>query len=193
VKHRKISPVIQLFLILLLVTFLVLMQFCIMILSDNLTGDFYKIRNSYSSELLITTVISISCSILILYHLIKSYHPPAKLTEPTALLSWQYSKEYWEKIKKENLTSISLLELRKELLSCALVGALAYLLLIIENKTLSISLLSLLIVFSVPVIPFTLGRYIKEKTCQFFKGSYHVKIYRRGLTINDVYFPFNGQ
>ncbi len=188
--NKITHPILQLFQVLLLPSFLFFLTFSIIIITDGTGGDFEEIRNNYKAGLLATILISSLGSILILYYLIKGVQNTPELTESDPIISWSYEKSYWERIKIIEIRKKVLLYLFKTLSIWIPVSAFIIFLLDEVNGVLSTILTLYALIFTLPAIPFTLGKFIKEINCQFFKNRYDVKIYTRGLTINDVYFPF---
>lgn len=178
-------------LIFLLVPLLVILHISILIIYDDSNGDFEEIRNNYKYTLYFIIVISSLGFMLTLYYLIRNMHfkIAAKLEEKEPIFQWNYEKQYWGKIKSKELKKNVLLYLLKiSLIWIPIVSLLFYIK--TEEPMVSFILSSLILVFTIPIIPFTLWKFIKNIRNQFFQKKYEVKIFKLGLTINEVYYPY---
>lgn len=190
-RSKKLHPITELFLILLLVSSLVIMSFAGIIIGDKSGGDFDYIRNNYYIELNFAVIICALCSMCILYFMFRNMRNKnaAKLHEDTPIYYWTYNKYYWEGIKAKEIKKEVLLHLAKLLLIWIPIGFFLYFIWF-EEQIVSIILMFYIIVFTIPIIPFTTGEFIRRVTSQFFQDKYEVRIFMRGLTINNMYYPY---
>lgn len=190
-SSKKLHTITEIFLIPLLVSSLVTMLFAVIIIGDKSGGDFAYVRNNYYIELYFVVIICALCSMCILYSMIRSMRNKnaSKLHEKTPICYWTYKKNYWEGIKAKELKKEVLLHLVKLLLIWIPIGFILSFIWF-EEQMVSIIIMLYIMVFTVPIIPFTTGELMRKVNNQFYQEKYEVKIFMCGLTINKMFYPY---
>lgn len=191
-NHKELHPLLQIslllcFLVLLMMTFV---SFVILFFPEN---DFMEFRTRYKLGLQIAVFAGFFGSIYIIYSNLKY-----RVTKNTALLhstkplvQWNYKKLYWEKFKRKEYQKKAKKYFLKISIIWTAIGGFVYLLYRIAPIEVSTLLVLFILIFTIPLVPFTIGQFIREIKNQLFQENYEVKIYINGLTINRVYKPFN--
>lgn len=156
------------------------------------SDDFVEIQNQYEFELILTMAVSSLASMYILYFFpinMKKYNA-AELVETVPIVQWNYDKLYWKNFKRKELQKKGFLYCLKILL--ILIPVVIVLCFIYQSEPMvSIMLLPIILICIIPMIPFTVGRFYNEVRNQLFQNQYEVKIFKQGLSINEVYYPYN--
>ncbi|WP_324027837.1 hypothetical protein QSV08_07790 [Maribacter sp. BPC-D8] len=190
-NSKELHPILQVLIILLFVSLLMLffISFAIIYFSN---GDFNEIKNNYKLELQLTMVFSCLASMFIIYSNLnyRVKKNKASLNEVNPIIHWKYKTPYWKKFKKKEYQKKGLFYLLKISLIWIPISATLFFISKTESM-LSIILILLILILIIPMIPFTLGKFISELKNQVFEKTYEVKVYKQGLTINEIYYPFN--
>lgn len=155
-------------------------------------GDFDEILEKYELGLKLTLVISSLAFMLIFYSMLNrdSRKKRIELTEKAPIVRWSYSELYWRSFKDKEFLKRGLLYAVKLLLIW--LPVVVFLLVIYNAEPAVAAIVSICtFVFTVPIIPFTLGKFLGEMKNQLFHDEFEVNIYKNGLTINGVYYPYN--
>ncbi|MEN7550423.1 hypothetical protein AAG747_21065 [Rapidithrix thailandica] len=191
-KNKELHPLLQVFLTLLFVALLMMffVSFGIEYLPSN---DFDKIRKKYGIELHLAMVISsLSAMFFIYFNLrFRVNKSRARLYETEPIFHWNYETRYWQSFKTKEFQKKGLLYFLKILLIWVPIGSFLFFLYKEVEPMVSIVLLLLILILTIPMIPFTLGKFIHQLKNQLFQNKYEVKIYKNGLTINEAYYPYN--
>lgn len=190
--NKELHPIVQVLLTLLFVSFLMIFLISF-IMTYFPNGDFDEINTKYKLELQLTMVISSLGSMFFIYSNLRYRvkKNAAELNETTPIIHWNYEKLYWRKFKTKEYQKKGLLYLLKIALIWMPIGFFVFFLFKVTNPMVSIILVALILIFTIPMIPFTLGRFFNDLKNQLFQKKYEIKIYKNGLTVNEIYYPYN--
>ena len=155
-------------------------------------GDFNEFKDEYRLELHLAITLSFLAFMLIIYSIL-NYNAKknrARLNESIPIIHWKYENSYWENFKGKEYKKKGLFYLLRILSIWAPITIVLFFIFKTEPLV-SIILILLISIFTIPMIPFTLGKFISELRINKFQKKYEVKIYKNGLTINETYHPFN--
>jgi len=191
-NKKDLHPILQVLLTLLFVSFLVisLISFGIIYFPE---GDFDEIINKYKLELQFVFIISSLSSMSFIYYSLRYRvrRRILKLKENSPIVHWSYERLYWENFKTKEYQKKAIIYGLKILSIWLPIGVFLYLLNRLAPPMVSDILIFLILILTIPIIPFTLGSFISDVKNQLFQVNYVVNIYEKGLTINDVYYPYN--
>lgn len=189
-ENKTLHPALQGLAVLMLVLFLSINMVSAVELFDS-GGPFDDIRRNYEPALILAVVGSSVVCIVVLYLLINSKLKQPRLdTEAVPIVRWSYRKYYWRNFKiKEFRQRGFRYTLKLLLIWTPIISSLFGIYMAEPLVGITISLWAVII--SVPLIPVTIGRFIGELENQVFQESFEVAIYKNGLTINGMYYPFH--
>lgn len=151
-----------------------------------------KYEKKYEPGLKLLLVIVPLASMSVFYYILKRSHRKSIITlaETSPFVQWSYSEFYWRNFKDKEFREKGLVYVVKLLLNwCPIVALL--LVVAAAEPVVAIIVSIYLLIYTVPLIPFTLGEFLREMKNQLFQDEFDVKIYKNGLTINDVYCLYN--
>ncbi|MEN7548769.1 hypothetical protein AAG747_12685 [Rapidithrix thailandica] len=191
-KNNELHPLLQVFLVLLFVSFFTMffVAFGIKYLPSN---DFNTFRTKYEVALHLVMALSAVSVMLFIYFNLRNRANKnrARRYENTPLFHWHYETLYWQSFKAKEFKKKGFFYFLKILLIWVPIGSFLFFLYKVADPMLSIILALFILILTIPILPFTLGTFIHELKNQLFQNKYEVKIYKNGLSINEAYYPYN--